>query len=326
MRVYKKQADAILVLGTDRSGTSMTSNLVQRWARYNGDPCISPIIDPSNPKGYFESPEVELTLAEAILYLIESKGISSWSPSFNEHLLSIVVDKKEFASDLEHQFKSLRDVGVPWCSKTPLLSVTVALWEHFVSDPVLVITVRNPYDTAKSLLEFENKKVRSKDIVLGLLRWQHYLIRIIKDTAKFERRFFICYEEVIEDPVLQITKLGEFLGHQYPNNPNQDSAIKEMFGIVEPSLHRNNSSLSFEERDEATQTQKELYALLQKMAKEQTMPTSIDFDKYLLTEQEIKVLEKNKLEVLPDITRPKILKKIWGICKYMVNKYKADKE
>jgi len=74
MEVYKKQKDAIMVLGIARSGTSMTSSLVQRWARYKGDPCVSAIVDPSNPKGYFESVEVDHALAEAINYLIVVKN------------------------------------------------------------------------------------------------------------------------------------------------------------------------------------------------------------------------------------------------------------
>ena len=120
---------------------------------------------------------------------MRSKNISSRSPSFNEHLESLALDNTRFASTLEHQFKKLSNVGTPWCSKAPLLSVTVALWERFIVDPVFVITVRNPYDTAKSSLKLENKKESKEGIALNLLRWQHYLIRILEDTAKFERRF-----------------------------------------------------------------------------------------------------------------------------------------
>ncbi|MFT6044430.1 MAG: hypothetical protein ACI9WC_000127 [Arenicella sp.] len=323
MDVYKKQEDAIIVLGIGRSGTSMMSSLVQRWARYKGNPGKRTIIDPSNPKGYFESVGVQSVSVGAVSHLIQSRGISSWSPSFNKHLLSLVEDNTRFASALEYQFKRLRDVGVPWCSKAPILSVTVALWEHFVTDPVLVISVRNPYDTARSLLRLEDKKESKEGITLNLLLWQHYLIRILKDTAKFERRIFIHYEDIIENPELQLTKLAEFLAQQFPDNRNQESALREMMGMVEPKLHRNNSSVSFDERDEATQTQKELYALLKKITKDQIIPASIDYDKYQLTDQEISVLEKNNLHIISNLRRHSISKDIWNVCKYMVSRIKG---
>ncbi|MFT6044431.1 MAG: hypothetical protein ACI9WC_000128 [Arenicella sp.] len=319
IKVYKKLENAILVLGMDRSGTSMTSSLVQRWARYKGDPCKSTIVDPSNPKGYFESLEVEATLADAISHLIQSKNISSRSPSFNEHLENLALDNTRFASSLEHQFKKLSDVGTPWCSKAPLLSVTVALWERFIADPVLVITVRNPYDTAKSLLKLEGKKESKQGIALNLLRWQHYLIRILEDTAKFERRFFVRYEKIIENPEVQITALSEFLGKQFPNVPYRETAVTEMLEMVESKLHRNQGGLSFDERDEATQTQKELYALLKEIAKDQAIPNTIDYEKYHLTNQEIVMLEKNNLHILPDLTKQSVFKRGWNIFKYMAS-------
>jgi len=326
MDVYKKQEDAIIILGIGRSGTSMMSSLVQRWARYKGNPGKRKIVDPSNPKGYFESVGVQSVSVDAVSYLIQSKAISSWSPSFNQHLLSLVDDNTRFSSALEHQFKRLRDVGVPWCSKAPILSVTVALWEHFVTDPVLVIAVRNPYDTARSLLRLEDKKESKEGIALNLLLWQHYLIRVLKDTAKFKRRFFIRYEDIIENPELQLTKLAEFLGQQFPNSRNQESAVTEMMELVDPKLHRNNSSVSFEERDEATQTQKELYALLRKIAKDQIAPAFIDYDKYQLTEQEINVLEKNNLHIISSLRRYSISKDIWNVCKYMVSGIKVGRK
>jgi len=226
--------------------------------------------------------------------------------------------------DLEHHFKNLHNIGAPWCLKVPLLSVTVALWEHLVTDPVLVITVRNPYDTVKSLLKLEDKKANEEDIILYLLGWQHYMARILKDTAKFDRRFFISYEEVIENPGTQITKLVEFLGQQFPNSPNQEGAVQEMQEMVESKLHRNSGGLSFDERNEATQTQKELYTLLQKIAKDQTVPTHIDYDKYQLTKDEIKTLQKNNRHVLQNLGKRSAFRRIWNICKYMISKLRIE--
>jgi len=84
---------------------------------------------------------------------------------------------------------------------------------------------------------------------------------------------------------VQITELSEFLGQQFPNVPYQESGVKEILEMVEPKLHRNQGGLSSDERDEATQTQKELYAPLKQIAKDQTMPTFIDYKKYYLTNQ-----------------------------------------
>lgn len=306
----------------DRSGTSMTSSLVQRWARYDGDPCKRTIIDLSNPKGYYESRDLEVALADAIFHILDHQEVSCWSPVFNERLQNLVTDNTHFVGILEHEFQFLHDIGIPWCSKTPLLSVTVALWKHFVSNPVLVITVRNPYDTAKSLLKFENKKESREKIALNLLRWQHYLMRILKDTAKFERRIFVSYDEVIENPQQQITKLGNFLEQQFPKHTDSQSAIKDMLAMVEPSLHRNNTHVSFEMCEEATQTQKELYAHLVEMTESQTESADFDYDRFQLTEQEIRFLEKNELYIYPDVERPKFFKYIWNVCKYKINQYK----
>lgn len=318
MKTYQKQKDAIITLGIHRSGTSMTSSLVQRWAQYSGAACKDKIIDPLNPKGYFESTEVQSTLIDAASYLIQSKNISGWSHSFNQHLNSLIVKNTRFANALEHQFKKLRDVGVPWCSKSPMFCITVPLWEHFVEDPVLIITVRNPYDTARSLLNLKGKKQTQGGIVSNLLIWQHYLAKALQDTSKSKRRFFVSYEKIIEDPELQITKLSDFLKQEFPNISNQEGALKEMLEIVEPRLHRNVSKTNFDECSEATETQKELYALLQKIANDQTIPTDIDYDRYQLTEQEIRVLEKNKLHIIPNI-RKRTLKHYWSICEYLIS-------
>ena len=68
----------IFVLGVDRSGTSMVSELVHRWGAYAGDMSLHGEANEGNPRGYWEYQPMQELLGD----VSSSTALTEWSPDF----------------------------------------------------------------------------------------------------------------------------------------------------------------------------------------------------------------------------------------------------
>ena len=135
----------VIILGSGRSGTSMTAGLLAQAGYFMG---VSP--NPtrlSNPKGQFEDRDINLLNEDILAPITESFGQGQrW-------LARIPIDTAIPTSpDLETRIQELTRQS-PFCFKDPRFSYTLPIWKPFLTNTVFVCVFRDPASTALSMLK-----------------------------------------------------------------------------------------------------------------------------------------------------------------------------
>ena len=245
----------IIVLGAERSGTSVVAEMVHRWGAYAGPSEKLHQADVHAPRGYWEFLPLWGLLAELGEF---DAGATWWDRDFQQRIEKKTTDPafRKKATDLMAEM----DKGTPWFWKDPALSHFLPFWKQIWSDAIYIITVRNPLDTAVSWQKFimpPNMKVRISFVAMNLLRWQHIMTLILQHTEDAQHRLFLGYEDIVRQPRAQAKRLACFLNSKFGK---QISPIQEMIDAVEPELWQNDCGTPFEQVTEATSEQKALYA------------------------------------------------------------------
>ncbi len=245
----------IIVLGVERSGTSVVAEMVHRWGAYAGPSEKLHKADAHAPRGYWEFLPLWDLLAELGNF---DAGATWWDPNFQQRIEKKAADpvyRKKAAALMAEMHK-----GSPWFWKDPALSHFLPFWKQIWGNAVYIITVRNPLDAAVSWQKFimpSNVEVRISFVAMNLLRWQHIMMLILQHTEDAQHRLFLGYEDIMRQPRVQVEKLACFLNSKFGK---QVSPIQAMVDAVEPQLWRNNCDIPFEQVAEATSEQKALYA------------------------------------------------------------------
>ena len=249
------ESHPIIVLGVERSGTSVVAEMVHRWGAYAGPSEKLHKADAHAPRGYWEFLPLWDLLAELGDF---DAGVTWWDSDFQQRIEKKAADpvyrKKAAALMVE------MDKGSPWFWKDPALSHFLPFWKQIWGNAVYIITVRNPLDTAVSWQKFimpSNVKIHISFVAMNLLRWQRMMTLILQHTEDAQHRLFLCYEDIMRQPRVQAKQLACFLN---PKFGKRVSPIQAMVDAVEPQLWRNNCDIPFEQVTEATSEQKALYA------------------------------------------------------------------
>lgn len=260
----------IIVLGVDRSGTSLVAETVARWGAYAGPEGDLASADEHNPHGYWEHQPMEDFLDE----LFTATGVSMWHPALAS-LVERKADEERFRNAAEALVAAMESAGGPWVWKEPYLSLSLPFWERIWRDPLYVITVRDPQESARSYQKAilppqfaDGLRLRS----LFFLRWQHFLSAIFRSQVTRTGSIVVSYEKLVASPRTQCERLARFLGVRLGLEPRPD-APEVMAAAVDPSLRRNRSGLPFWEATEATEEQKLLYEFLLERADDSGAPT-----------------------------------------------------
>ena len=265
----------IIVLGVERSGTSVVAEMVHRWGAYAGPPEKLHEADAHAPRGYWEFLPLWDLLAELGDF---DAGATWWDPDFQQRTKKKAANPafRKKATDLMAEM----DKGGPWFWKDPALSHFLPFWKRIWGDAIYIITVRNPLDIAVSWQKFimpSNVKVRISFVAMNLLRWQHMMTQILQHTEDTQHRLFLGYEDIMRQPRAQAERLVYFLNSKFGK---KDSPIQGMVDAVEPQLWRNDCGIPFEQVTEATSEQKALYAFAKRKIDNPSVP--FDVTKYPL--------------------------------------------
>jgi hypothetical protein len=245
----------IIVLGVERSGTSVVAEMVHRWGAYAGASETLHEADAHAPRGYWEFLPLWDLLAELGDF---ASGATWWDCDFQQRIEDKAADPvyRIKATELMSQMHK----GDPWFWKDPALSHFLPFWKQIWDDAIYIITVRHPLDTAVSWQKFimpSNVKARISFVAMNLLRWQHIMTQILQHTEDAPHRLFLGYEDIMRNPRAQAERLACFLNSKFGKRV---STIQMMVDVVEPELWRNDCGIPFEQVPEATSEQKALYA------------------------------------------------------------------
>ena len=245
----------IIVLGVERSGTSVVAEMVHRWGAYAGPSEKLHQADAHAPKGYWEFLPLWDLLAELGDF---DTGATWWDSDFQHRISKKAADPTSRKKAIELMTEMHKEG--PWFWKDPALSHFLPFWKQIWGDAIYIITVRNPLDIAVSWQKFimpSNLKACISFVAMNLLRWQHIMMQILQHTEDAQHRLFLGYEDIMRQSCAQAERLACFLNAKFGKRV---SPIQEMIDAVEPDLWRNDCGTPFEQVAEATSEQKSLYA------------------------------------------------------------------
>jgi hypothetical protein len=251
----------VIVLGVERSGTSVVTEMVNRWGAYAGAPHMLHAGDERNPQGFWEYKPLWEFMGE----LCGAAGISWWDAAFkpptgeNDCLQQYKEKALRLVAGMERE-------GEVWVWKYPDLTFFMPFWKEVWGDASYIITVRDPYESALSWQKFvmwQGPKHSMNFIAGNILRWQFRMLSILEQTDEAENRLFISYERLVQAPLDEAKRLNDFLNGVSGREESSVQNIEFMAQAIKPKFWRNRSEHSFDEVREATNEQKALHRFLQ---------------------------------------------------------------
>lgn len=252
----------IIVLGTMRSGTSLTAELIRLWGAYSGGENNLWKSDIKDPRGYGYMEYIPLQeLNDELLdhndrvpppnELLEERASN---PLFREKALKLVqrMDKETEKNNLD-----------AWIWKDARLPLTLPFWIKFWDDPIYVITIRHPAEVALSSAKTEELDQNNLPFSAGFIYWQYCMLNILSFTQESDRKFFVAYEQLTDDPAGQCTRLGRFLDEQYDKHTNDSQQrIEAMVSQVARGQRHHVYDKALADMVQSTREQRALYNLL----------------------------------------------------------------
>lgn len=253
----------IIILGVDRSGTSLVAKLVRDWGAFGGEDAQLVRRDPFNPTGYWEYRPMVLFMRD----VFQAVGPDFWRADYEQALRAKGGDLELRKPAQALIAKMGAEARPAWFWKEPLLSVQLPFWQQIWGDATYIVTVRNPYDSAVSW----EKMIRPRELEgqisllsLNLLRWHHFMLSILTHIDSSPRKIFVSYEDLIRDPATQCDRLCRFLDLETGLDRRGEGRAEAMSRSVNPDLWRNNSRTDFDEIALASREQRELFKLMRR--------------------------------------------------------------
>jgi hypothetical protein len=213
-------ADVVCVLGMSRSGTSLTTRILNLAGVYLGRPdeLLGPDLRQlasegeqvrakarhSNPGGHWEHYGM-MRLNESILRTLGG----SWR---EPPPMPPEWESSQGLADLRDEARALLTESFAgrslWGWKDPRNSLTVPFWRHLLPEMRYVICVRDPVEVAASLQQRDGMATEQ-----GLRLWRAYSAAGVTGTASGPR-VFVPYRSFFSDPAAAAARLARFVGRR----------------------------------------------------------------------------------------------------------------
>jgi len=246
--VQRPDQRVICITGMARSGTSMVARILNIMGLDLGPQDKLILKTEYNVEGCWEHKD---------LLEISSKLIShlGWSGFLKPDWTS---DPAVLSLEREARTCIVRDFQSDfWGWKDDRCSLTLPFWHNLLPDTEHIICVRNPLDTAKSLLK-QNWVVSLEE---GIYRWLDLMSSALKNTQG-KRRLVVFFDEFLgPDWRVPVRKLAEFMGPSYVQKlPEFEKEIRAF--IREDLRHHTTSLKELLDNDEIPYTVKHFYSRL----------------------------------------------------------------
>ena len=211
----------IIILGSGRSGTSMVAGTLANKNLFMGHKLWPPHKE-SNPKGFFEGPEVNGINETLIAQVIPRRPRYISIIFFRSRLrylqrwLAQIPVGTNIPSTPEVEAKIKRLIrNQPFCFKDPRFCYTLPVWRPFLKNTVFVCVFRHPAKTATSIL----KECRERD----------YLKHLSMSYKRAIKIWTLMYRHVLEIH----SREGDWLFIHYDQDFTEEGLNRlEMFSSV----------------------------------------------------------------------------------------------
>jgi hypothetical protein len=246
----------IIVLGMFRSGTSLTTRLVQSWGAYAG-----PSSDLFGDRyGYLE----HLGLQKLNDELMDG---NDRVPPPAELLIQRSQDPiykqpaMQLLSRMDQQTEEQQ--AIAWVWKDPRLPMLLPFWANILGDVIYIIPIRNPVETIFSGASMEGIATDDLPLSAGFAYWQYNMLNILSFTKSSRRKLFMAFDQLIDQPVQESTRLCNFLDEQCGRQSvDKSHRIDVLASRVSPSEHHYHEPRSLAEIQQTTPEQRGLYNFL----------------------------------------------------------------
>lgn len=252
----------IIVLGVMRSGTSLTADLIRLWGAYAGSQDDLWASDASDPRGYGYMEFIPLQSLNNQL-LDDNDRVP---PS--QESLDLKISNQKYKRQARELLNNMDDLaqkkGAPgWVWKDARLPLTLPFWNSLWGDVIYVITIRHPAEIALSLAKAAEIDRDNIPYSAGLIYWQYCMLQILSFTQDGPRKIFIAYDQLVNDPLRECTRLCNFLDENCGKS-GQDSHNR--LDAMLPRVAKNQQHQSYQkflaEMPQATREQRALYDFL----------------------------------------------------------------
>jgi hypothetical protein len=198
----------VCILGTPRSGTSLTARLLNVAGLFIGEEDELHPPGPGNPAGFWETRRAA-RLNHRILFEflgIDNSDAPNLAPGW-ERSPELDVERERARALIAEVFG---DHSV-WGWKDPRNSITLPFWQRLLPPMRYVICLRNPVDMAASGALFARERGVTPDRRRSFALWECYVASAIVNTSG-QPRMFARYEDYFHDWRAAADRLAGFAG------------------------------------------------------------------------------------------------------------------
>jgi GT2 family glycosyltransferase len=225
-----RRAEAILVLGMHRSGTSAVAGVLGLMGAYLGEPeALLPAHAKDNPAGYWERSDVMVAHDHALQAChFAWDQVAGFDPGM------CLPQIRDMFADLSRPIiAGLRRSGATWLVKDPRLCLLLPLWLPLTEGAACVVVVRDPREIAASM-HIGHRGVFTSSFIVAL--WEKYLATLLA-SLQGRKAIFISYARLLDDPHAQVERLISSLldlGVGGLSTPTADALAQ----FLDPHLYR----------------------------------------------------------------------------------------
>jgi hypothetical protein len=119
--------------------------------------------------------------------------------------------------------------GIAWVWKDPRLPLVLPFWANVWGDVIYVIPVRHPVETILSAANMDGIDPGTVPLSAGFVYWQFNMLNVVAFTEDNRRKLFIAYDQLLQNPQRECTRLCQFLDEQCKvPSINADQRIERM--------------------------------------------------------------------------------------------------
>ena len=221
----------VCILGPPRSGTSLTTRILNLLGVELGSRMSLEIKDMHNPKGYFEQRRI-LAITEKFLahfgYGYEHIGADWGGPPelpTGWQAAPELIDLRNEALDYVHSEFGGHEL---WGWKDPRTVFALPFWQWVLPSMRYVVCIRNPVDTARSIKRFVRCSFER-----GLNLWAMYLLSAMRYTDTHQR-LIVDVGAWARDWRPELERLAAFIGR--PECADNAQVLAAVAETIDPDL------------------------------------------------------------------------------------------
>jgi hypothetical protein len=210
-------ATVVCVIGTPRSGTSLTARILNLAGVYLGPESEMRPAGPANPRGFWENRRIA-ALNRRLLRTLERDGLApprlppGWAASE-----ALEPEREEARALIAETFGGQRR----WGWKEAGTTLVLPFWQRLLPEMRYVICLRNPVDVAASA-----RRIDAPDASQAIAAWPGHVAAALAYTAG-RPRIFVSYEDYLTAPRGTVERLWRFAGHDEPPGEAEAARLEE---------------------------------------------------------------------------------------------------